>query len=511
MRRALAAIVLAIAVIALIIVGTGSSGDDDGTYKVRALFDNASFLIQGQDVKVAGAKVGTVEDLDVQVTDEGPKAAIVLRIDKDGFKDFRSDAHCEIRLQSVIGEKLVECTPTQPRGPGEPEPPPLQEIPDGQPGAGQHLLPVSHTVTPVDADLINSIQRRPFRERFSIILNELGAGLASRATDLKELLKRANPGVREFDEFLNILANQNKMLGQLNKNADVVLGELAKRRKNVANFFVQSRVAAQATAERREAFEQNWRKFPAFLRELKPFMDRFAQLSRQMAPVVSDLRVAGPDVSRIMRALGPFSLATIPALKTLGNAADVGRPALVAAKPVAERLAEFTHDARRVVRNLRRLFTSLQQHKGLERFVDTLMNVTLSTNGFDEIGHYLRNNLIVTVCSGLAITPTVGCGANFRSASAASAANASASTASAASIARRLIALVAGPPKTQKKSAPTTTTQTAPAKAVEPAPATTGDTAPSPASDQNGRRAPSIQNQPERGDALLDYLLGGSQ
>ena len=56
-----------------------------------------------------------------------------------------------------------------------------------QPGAGQYLLPVENTVTPVDADLINNIQRSPFRERLSILLNELGTGLAARAEDLQEL------------------------------------------------------------------------------------------------------------------------------------------------------------------------------------------------------------------------------------------------------------------------------------------------------------------------------------
>ena len=58
----------------------------------------------------------------------------------------------------MIGEKLVECTPTQPR-PGRHSPaPPLKKIPEGQPGAGQYLLPVENTITPVDADLINNVQ-----------------------------------------------------------------------------------------------------------------------------------------------------------------------------------------------------------------------------------------------------------------------------------------------------------------------------------------------------------------
>src|SRR6188472_1603877 len=195
MRRGIVIALLAVAIPLVLIFAAGAGGDGDGDYKVRAIFDNASFLIPGQDVKVAGAKVGVVDDLDVQRQGDRSFAAIVMRITDKGFQDFRADAKCAIRLQSVIGEKLIECTPTQPHGQGEQLPPPLQKIPDGQPGAGQRLLPVENTVTPVDADLINNIQRRPYRERFAILLNELGTGLAARAEDIQVLVKRANPAL----------------------------------------------------------------------------------------------------------------------------------------------------------------------------------------------------------------------------------------------------------------------------------------------------------------------------
>ena len=79
---------------------------------MRAIFENAFSVIPGEDVKIAGVKVGKVDSLDVT---PDQKAAVVLRIDRAGFKDFRRDAECTIRPQSLIGEKFVECTPTQPR------------------------------------------------------------------------------------------------------------------------------------------------------------------------------------------------------------------------------------------------------------------------------------------------------------------------------------------------------------------------------------------------------------
>ena len=56
---------------------------------MRAIFDNAGFIIPGEDVKIAGVKVGKVSAL--EITDDF-KAAVVLEITEPGYQDFRSDA-----------------------------------------------------------------------------------------------------------------------------------------------------------------------------------------------------------------------------------------------------------------------------------------------------------------------------------------------------------------------------------------------------------------------------------
>ena len=62
-RVAVITAVIAAAVV-VAILGTGASGDG-GTYQVRAIFDNAVSVIPGEDVKIAGVKVGKIGALDV--------------------------------------------------------------------------------------------------------------------------------------------------------------------------------------------------------------------------------------------------------------------------------------------------------------------------------------------------------------------------------------------------------------------------------------------------------------
>ena len=73
-------------------------------------------------------RVGKISDLEVTADN---KAAVTISIDDPGYQDFRSDAQCKIRPQSLIGEEFIDCTPTQPRAQGEPLPPPLEQLENG--------------------------------------------------------------------------------------------------------------------------------------------------------------------------------------------------------------------------------------------------------------------------------------------------------------------------------------------------------------------------------------------
>ena len=232
--RILAPIAL-IVVVALVVVFVVTREDED-SYQVRAIFDNAGFIIPGEDVKIAGVRVGKVSDLEVTADF---KAAVVLEITEPGYQDFRRDASCIVRPQNLIGERFVECKPTQPRTASAEPPPQLREIEDG-PGEGQYLLPVENTMQTVDIDLIGNTMREPERERLSLILNELGTGVAGRGKDLNEVIRRANPALQETDKVLQILARQNDQLEQLAVNSDTVLAPLARDRAQVASAIRNS-------------------------------------------------------------------------------------------------------------------------------------------------------------------------------------------------------------------------------------------------------------------------------
>jgi ABC-type transporter Mla subunit MlaD len=513
--RILAPIALAFVVVVAVLLFTGG---DEQTYKVRAIFDNAGFVIPGEDVKVAGVKVGRIDSLDV--TDDN-KAVVVLDIQDKGYQDFRKDAECTVRPQSLIGERFVECEPTQARQAAAPEPPALEQIKDG-PGKGQYLLPVDRTRKPVDLDLIADITREPERARLSIILNELGTGVAARGSDLNDVIRRANPALLEVDKVLRILASENRTLRELAVNGDTVLAPLARERRHVSGAIANSAAVAEATAERSKDLEADIARLPPFLRELKPTMQRLGGFADQATPVFADLGAEAPAINRVVQEIGPFSTAATPAIESLGDASKVGTPAVIAARPVITQLRTLAKQVRPVASTAAALLTSLQQTRGFERLLDYAFYQVAAVNGFDSLGHYLRAGLIVNQCSTYAVNPTPGCSANFvPTGASATAAGADGPRdpvllATAEALRRALAGKPPARTARRQKVAPITTPEAAPKLQATPTPSATATPTPTP-TPTPAATAPAAMPTPEPtptsspDDPLLDFLFGKDQ
>jgi phospholipid/cholesterol/gamma-HCH transport system substrate-binding protein len=428
-RRGAAAVValICVAALAAVVLLATSAGGSNGSYTVRAIFDDAGNIIPGENVKIGGVKVGTVGS--VTATPQA-KAAVILNISSSGFKDFRADASCTVRPQALIGEKFVDCLPTQPRVEGTPLPPPLREIPRGQEGSGERLLPVQNTHSPVDVDLLGDITRLPERQRLTIILNELGAGLAGRGSDLQAVIRRANPALQELDKVLAILAGENRVLAKLAVDSDQALQPFAAVRNRVADFIVQSNTVAQASARQRGALARNLQLFPEFLRQLGPAMERLGRFADQTTPVFTDLKVAAPGINKAFTSLPAFSNSSITFFKTLGQSAKVSGPALASIQPLLSRLGALGTEAKPFAGNAAELLSSLRSTGGLERILDFIFLGAGSANGYDSLGHFLRSEGVGTACLTYAITPQAGCGAKLFSTTGTSGTTASAQTAS---------------------------------------------------------------------------------
>ena len=259
--------------------------------------------------------------------------------------DLRSDARCEVRPQSFIGEYFIDCQPgTSPR-----------RIPDGG------RVPVSQTTSTIGLDLVNNILRRPYRDRLRLIVGELGAGLAGRPDDLNDAIRRAAPGLRETSETLRVLGRQTRTIRSLITNADRVIGALEARKGDVSRFVREAGQTAETTASRRDELAASFRDLPAFLGELQPYANQLGALAQAQTPVLRDLEAASPSLETFLKRLRPFAAAGTPAFEALGDASVVGRRAVRASSQEIHELRLLAKDAPGLAKPLRQFLQTIDQ------------------------------------------------------------------------------------------------------------------------------------------------------
>jgi phospholipid/cholesterol/gamma-HCH transport system substrate-binding protein len=401
-RLATIATVLAV-VIAAVVVVTGQARSAGGTYTVRAIFDDASFAASGEDVRIAGANVGSITSLGVT---SGKKAAVTITINDSRFAPFYANAHCAIRPQSLIGEEYVDCTP------GTSHAKALSKINHG-PGSGDFYLPVQRTSSPIDTDIVQNISTEPVRESLAVIINELGTGLAARGSDLNAVIHRANPALGNTDKVIKVLDRQDHTLANLATSSANVLGPLARERSQIAGFVNGANTTAVASARQAADIDATFRKFPSFLRQLRPLMADLGTLADQGTPVLKELGQAAAPLGNEFAELGPFAKTARTSLLNLGSATAKARPALVASQPLADQLLKAGTETKPAAQSLATLLTSLDNTGGIEQLMNVLYQGTSAANGFNSLGHYVRAEPITSGCTAYSITHLASCKANF--------------------------------------------------------------------------------------------------
>jgi virulence factor Mce-like protein len=395
--RRIATFALLAGLAAFVIVAGGAGNDSSAKGKYWVELDNAFGLIQGGDLKVAGVRAGKITELKL---DRRTKHALVgIQINETGFGSLRTDVRCESRPQSLIGEYFIDCLPGTAK----------KEL---KPGA---TIPVSHTASTVGPDLVNNIMRRPYRERLSIILSELGAAVAGNADNLNAAIRRASPALRETDKVLARLGRQNQVLADLVTNGDKVIGDLARNHKDVGRWVKEAKDTAQASAERRADIARGFARLPEFLRQLRGTMAALGRTADAQTPGLRNLNASAKQLDELFNRLKPFADASRPAFRSLGQASDVGKKAVVAAQPTIDQLNEFAKGTPELGKNLAIILEHLNDrshavekdprapngegYTGLEALLTYVYDQALSTNVFDSTQHDLKVSVFEGPCA----------------------------------------------------------------------------------------------------------------
>ncbi|WP_354699632.1 hypothetical protein DSM112329_05353 [Paraconexibacter sp. AEG42_29] len=379
------------------VAGCGSGSGSGADYRVAAIFDNASFVTPGVDVRIAGAKVGKVTDLAVT---RDHKARVELTIDGE-FGPFHTDADCTIAPQSLISERFINCTPGTADAPVVPE------------REGTPTLGLDGTHAPVDIDQVLNTFQLPVRQRLTLLLDGLGVGLTSRGDDLNQAIRRAAPALQATHETLSILERDRAQLRSLVQGSDTVLRSLAAGRGRVAEFVRQAGVVAETSGARKERLAAAVRDLPALLAQAQPSLAKLTDFATIGTPFVRDLQRSAPGLQQLVTQLRPFADRATPTLTRLGETARATTKALPDIAPQTRRLRRFATNAAPAGKLTAELFASFRERGTFEALQGFLYYAHSAIARFDKNSHYLPAYLLPGPCLLYATTPTPGCDAHF--------------------------------------------------------------------------------------------------
>jgi phospholipid/cholesterol/gamma-HCH transport system substrate-binding protein len=232
---------IGIAVLAAMMIGAFRVGDlplIGGGTPYKAAFRDASGLVPGNEVRIAGVKVGKVDAVELTRGKSGPYVRVTFRID-DGNVRLGRDSEATIRIKTVLGQKYLGLAPSG----------------TGQLKAGSEI-PLEHTAAPFDvvqavsglAGTLDQIDSKQLADAFTVLsqtftdtpanvqasltgLSRLSQTVSERDQQLRDLLTRART-------VTSVLANRDEEFRKLVTDGNLLLDEVSRRRDVIHNLLV---------------------------------------------------------------------------------------------------------------------------------------------------------------------------------------------------------------------------------------------------------------------------------
>jgi phospholipid/cholesterol/gamma-HCH transport system substrate-binding protein len=325
--RAAAAIALVAAVAAAGVLFLGG-GDD---YRVKAEFVTASQLVKGNLVRVAGAKVGTVED--IELTDDD--RALVTFTVNDDYAPLRTGTRAVVRIQSLSGiaNRYIDLQLGGADG---------EQIADGG------RIPTIRTESTVEIDQLFNIfdpQTREDTQRTIRLFSEFNAGKADEAQAALEYL---SPSLAASSRLFDELSSNDAMLERFIVETSQLVTDLGERDDDLAGLISNLSTTMTALSSERDNLGESINRLPDFLRRanttfvnLRTTLDSLDPLVEASKPVVRD------DLPRLLAELRPFARDAVPTLRDLSR--TIRQPGarndvveLLRAQPPIDRIANRT-------------------------------------------------------------------------------------------------------------------------------------------------------------------------
>ena len=272
------------------------------TYDVSVDVPDAAKLLKNADVRVGGARVGQVLEIEAQPAgaEHPPFTRLRLSLDPDAGP-LPVDSTAEVRLASVLGGKFLDIVP----GTSE------RTVQDGG------VLPLAQGELGVDQDEAFLVFNPESRTALRAMISELSGALAGRGTAINETIAIAARAFPAADRVLSVLVSPSTDLAGFVQGAGDAARALEPLAGDLGRLIDDSATTLTALDEAGAALDQALAAAPGAtgaaadaMAAVRPVLDDAEAVVAALEPATPMLEDTLAEVDATMRAAAPVARGT---------------------------------------------------------------------------------------------------------------------------------------------------------------------------------------------------------
>ena len=282
---------------------------EEKPFELRAEFETAQAVVpgQGQTIRVAGVRIGDVQDVEV----EDGVGVVTFAIDREFLPIYR-DATILMRPTTGLKDMFFDLDPgTRDAGAFE----------EGE------TVSVGNTAPDVNLDEILEALDSDTQAYLRLLLVGAGEGLRGRDRELGQVLGSVGPINRDLAKLNSLVAQRKANLSRLIHNMNVLTNRIGQNGDDVSELVVTSQAALGAIAEQDPNVQRAVRLLPGTLDQARSTLDETARFAEVLGPTLNDLRPFARRLDEVNASTSELARSATPALR------DQIRPFVRAARP----------------------------------------------------------------------------------------------------------------------------------------------------------------------------------
>jgi len=358
----------------LLLVATALAGCGESGEQVRARFVSVAPLVEGNQVKIDGVVVGTIEAMRVR----NGLAEVTMELDPEAMP-LHSDATFTVRPASLLGERYIDLD----RGSASA---PMMNT--------SRVVPISQTGSNVGLDDMLNTLDDPAGHGLAMLVDTLGGGVNGNAENVDKTITSLAPRMKEVQALTAVLKNHNELLGSLVEDAEPIVGALADEDGQTLDELVSASDAVLGvTSDNQEDLAKTLDKLPGTLEVGRKTLAALSDTAEEAAPTLDALEPFTEDLPEFSEEMNDFADALDPALATSQPVLDRAEELLLQARRPADDLRIAGPELAQTVDGTRRLVHGLTVDR--EQVYSFIRNWALNLNGSDAVSHYWR--IVITI------------------------------------------------------------------------------------------------------------------